>query len=1118
MKIVKWLGWIVGGLVVLVVVLYFVVTSGGFFKGVILPRVSSALHTDVTVTDAEISPFSQIVLRDLKVQTKGAEPILTASTIRLRYGLLAILRGNILVEEATIESPTVNVVENANGTSNLDPLLKSEKPPTEQKPTPAAKPSAPPVLDVKSVALKNATIRYVKTRPDGERETVELANVNITAGNIKNGATGKLDVALGIAVEQPSNTTLQAKLAGGFAFNLTADLQPSGVKGALTANIEKATGSLADLAALAAKFDCDITPTDIKECVLAFSKAGSQLGQLRVSGPFDPAKTEGKLKVEVTSLDRQVLNLAGLDFGTTTIDTSNEIELAQGGAVITAAGTLNVARFQVVQEKQPTPTLDLRCEYAVVVNRQHESVLIRTLNLTGTQESRPLLKAETTSPLTIAWGKTDNAVGDASLNLAITRLNLADWKAFAGDSAPAGVANVTLKLLSQQAGKQLTFDLDAKVDQLSARVGNDQLPPLNVHIAAKGRAADMKQFSLSDYQLEVAREGQSVLAVSGSGACNPEAHDADLQISAQAALNQLATLVPQTNFTCSAGNLTATVRVTQKQTTQNVTGQLALTEFTGGYGDYRLNTYAATFDLDLWLKGRQLEIRKAVGRLLQGQLDVSGNVDLDKKAGQVNVKLTDFKENDLRPFLQPLLGDKKLVSVSLTTDVSAGFMATGDTSVKADVQLANLVVQDPKGQLPVTPLEARLQTDVGTEKKVVNVRQCHLVLTPTARAKNELDLTGSVDSSQSNAITGNLKLAADSLDATAYYDLFGESKPASEPQPAAAPTSPAPSAPPPAEPGAVTLPLRNFTCEAAIGRFYLRQIDIANLAMTAKLDGGHVVVKPCQFTLNGGSVNATADLDLSVPGYQYDVTFNARAVPVAPLANSFSPTYGDKAKGDLFASLQIKGAGTTGRSLQKNLTGQANLSFTNANIEIVGPKVKAILKPIAFVLNAPELLNSPLDYVTADLQLGNGQIETRKFIAHTAAFIAESTGTIPIADVLNDSPLSQPVDIALAQSLAAKLHITTVRVEQGYARLPTFVHLAGTLGDPSSKTDKAVIAGLVASGVAGVVGGTAGGVLQGVSGLLTGQPAATNAPPSGGATNAPPPFNPFDLLKKKPKR
>ena len=64
------------GLIVLVVVAYFVATSSAFFKGVILPRVGKAMGGEVTVADASISPFSQVVLRQLKVKTTGTEPLL----------------------------------------------------------------------------------------------------------------------------------------------------------------------------------------------------------------------------------------------------------------------------------------------------------------------------------------------------------------------------------------------------------------------------------------------------------------------------------------------------------------------------------------------------------------------------------------------------------------------------------------------------------------------------------------------------------------------------------------------------------------------------------------------------------------------------------------------------------------------------------------------------------------------------------------------------------------------------------------------------------------------------------------------------------------------------------
>src|SRR5205823_6297473 len=118
---------IAGALFVLLFVFYFVATSAAFLKGVILPRVSKAVGAEVTVGDASLSPFSRVVLRQLKVRTTGAEPLLQADEVRLRYSLWSIIRGNIKVDEVTLDSPTIQIVQNADGTSNLDPLLGKEE-------------------------------------------------------------------------------------------------------------------------------------------------------------------------------------------------------------------------------------------------------------------------------------------------------------------------------------------------------------------------------------------------------------------------------------------------------------------------------------------------------------------------------------------------------------------------------------------------------------------------------------------------------------------------------------------------------------------------------------------------------------------------------------------------------------------------------------------------------------------------------------------------------------------------------------------------------------------------------------------------------------------------------
>src|SRR5262245_3532381 len=98
----RWLrriGWLCGILVALVVVLYFVATSGGFVKGVILPKVGTAMNAEITATDAKVSPFSHVVVQDLKLTPKGAETLLTAKTVEVRYSLWSIIRGKIAVDQ-----------------------------------------------------------------------------------------------------------------------------------------------------------------------------------------------------------------------------------------------------------------------------------------------------------------------------------------------------------------------------------------------------------------------------------------------------------------------------------------------------------------------------------------------------------------------------------------------------------------------------------------------------------------------------------------------------------------------------------------------------------------------------------------------------------------------------------------------------------------------------------------------------------------------------------------------------------------------------------------------------------------------------------------------------------
>jgi uncharacterized protein involved in outer membrane biogenesis len=1267
----KAIAWVFGILIALVVVVYFVATSGAFFKGVILPRMSKAMNAQVTVSDASISPFSQVILRNLKVQTTGADPLVAANEVRLRYSLMDIIRGNIHVDEVALVSPTIVLVQNPDGSSNLDPILKAQQAkPGEQKPAPALKaPGAKPLqLDLRKIALTDGTVRTVKIYANGARDVTELSHVNVTLDDLKNGQTGKLGLAADVQMQQ-TNCVLQAKLSGNYTIGLAADLQPTAIKGSTSLNVTRAEGALAQAAGFGSVLDVDVAPTDIKGVVLQFKKGDARLGELRVSGPFDMQKLEGRLTIALGGIDKQLLNLAGaktgLDFGGTTISSTNLVELTKGGSMIAVTGRFDLNGFQVTRQNQTTPRLDLRKEYDVTVDRPRNLATLRSLSLSGAENGKAFLQGGLTGPMQIPLGSTNVALVDSTWTMVITNFDLADWKPFLGDMVPSGIVNTTAKIRSQQSNQQIALALDSRIDHLAVNAGSNHVSDMTITLHSSAQSAGFSQFNIAESKLEVAHANETLTTVTAAGTYDRSRTNADIQVAAQAALAPLIRMVPQPNMAISSGAVELKTHVTQQANKQSVTGNFALTDFTGQFGTNAVRSLGAVADYDIGMASQQVQIRKFTGKLTQagnaagsfdmsgtydsgttnadvqataqlalatlfkavsmpgltvssgtvelkthmtqrqktqavtgnlaladfsarfgtnelrslgttvdydvgmtaqqaqirkftgkltqganagGSFDVSGTYDLIKTNGNFSAKLVDFNQNGLGPFLQPALGDKKLVSIAINANANAQYDPQAVSALKADLQVTNLVVKDPKGQFPATPLEARMQVDASLQKQVANIRQFQVTLTPTVRATNQVQLSGQIDMTQTNAIQGNLKLVADSLDFTSYYDLFMGAKPAAGSGPAASPASTRTTTPTPAataadankEPDAVKLPVRNFTADSSIRRLYLHEIEIDDWQTTTKIDGGHVVINPFKLTLNGAPASTTLDLDLGVPGWKYNWALNAQAIPLAPLVNSFLPDRKGLLSGTLSAQAKVDGAGITGASLQTNLTAQFDMVSTNLNLSVDNIQgntfytrlLKTLVSTIAVI---PELAKNPASTatsllsslsgigggststgsgggLTADLKkspinaivlhgtAGSGTVKLPQAEVQSPAFDAQAhDGTVTLAAVLTNSPIQIPISLSLERAVAQRINMAgNTPTNATYAKLPDFLTMKGTLGNSKADIDKVALASAVLQGVGGK-GGQAGGALQSINSLFS---KGTNAPSTTG-TNQP---------------
>lgn len=276
-------------LALLLVVAYFVITSSAFIQGVVIPRVEKTIHSKITVADVDFSPFSRLTLDQVKITPEGRDTLLVAKMIRVRYSLISILRGDIVVEEIALDTPTLSVVTGPDGSSNLE-NLKSLSAGAETSGNTSEPSSAKETkFHIKSVAIKNATIRQTTTDKDGVKLSTEINNFNLTASDIGNGASGKLDFSGSLLADKTTASpaqlsTLQALLGGSFKFEITESGLPAKSGGSASFVIGRGTGEFSELNGLSAKLDCEATPTEVKKLALVFERGGKHLGEARAGG------------------------------------------------------------------------------------------------------------------------------------------------------------------------------------------------------------------------------------------------------------------------------------------------------------------------------------------------------------------------------------------------------------------------------------------------------------------------------------------------------------------------------------------------------------------------------------------------------------------------------------------------------------------------------------------------------------------------------------------------------------------------------------------------------------------------------------------------------------------
>lgn len=1152
--------------IVVLLALYFMVSSSAFLKAFVVPRVGKALNARLTVDKVSLSPFSKLVVENVKVETTGLQPVIQADRMSVNYSLFQLIGGAVALQDITVNGAKIRVIQQPDGKSNLDPLLQARVGETQPPPTAGAKPTA---LDIGKITVTQSLISYTQLSNDSSSQTTELSNVELTIEKLRNQQPGKLAFTASISqsitpppatTNQPS--TLSGKLDGKFDFNLDANLIPTNIKGDARLAVANAVGAFADLAKLSGQFICEVTPTEVREVALRFEREGQRLGQARLRGPIDLGKRDARLTLEIAGIDRHVLNLFGapfgLDFGDATISASTLLDVSQRMSAIAATGKGTVSKFGLRRANTATPPVDIEFEYQANLNLNDSSAIVHKFSLVGKSGNQELLRASLDRALNLSWGKTVHGLNESVVSIAISNLRLQDWQMLIGTNIPTGTVTASAKLTFQNDGRRIPAEINLDAKDISASFGTNQFARIrdaNVRLESTALMTDFRSILADHYKLEMSEGNTRLLTATGSAGYDLVSKNANLQINLDADLAAALKNHPLPDVSVASGRASINALVAQEKNQQQVSAKLAIATFTGGYKDFFLTNYEANIESDVELTSNYLNIRRLAlgGRQVGtsgGSIELSGRYDRVLTNAELNVTLLGVNQNCLQPILASAIAPRQLQSISINGSAAAKYKANSETTLKLDTEISQLLLSAPDGT-KTPPMDFKINLDVaGNAPNRYEVRKLEFALPQTPKAKNIIQLQAKLDLSPTNATPSTMNIGSDALDISPLYDAFVMTY-TNQPQP-----SPAPQ--PETEPGPINLPISTLTADLKVGKLILRELIATNVTATAKLNRGVLKIDPCNFLLNGAPVSATATVDLTKTGYVYEVSATATNLPVEPLM-SLSTTPSQIVGGDLSGSFQIKGAGITGPNLQKNLAGKFGFGSTNLNIPVAQVKSPVLKSVINIILGLPDLVRrpdaalanlfstltgtrtastnswidqlsqAPIDTLKVQGNAGDGRVQIAQGFVQSAAFQADARGTIALAPVLTNSTLELPVTVHLRRSLAEKASLLPdgAPTNAVYVKLPDFLTVRGTVGDPKTDINKLALASLTLKAGASIVGQTgnaavdkAAGIVGAVGNLLGGITApTTNAPPPT-STNTPAnkpalPINPLDLFKRK---
>jgi len=224
-------------------------------------------------------------------------------------------------------------------------------------------------------------------------------------------------------------------------------------------------------------------------------------------------------------------------------------------------------------------------------------------------------------------------------------------------------------------------------------------------------------------------------------------------------------------------------------------------------------------------------------------------------------------------------------------------------------------------------------------------------------------------------------------------------------------------------------------------------MEMNNFNMIYLFKNNRLEIKDISATAGKGRLNLKSLIDLSIPGYAYNLSSSIDSLHADEVVNSFFPEAKDTVFGILSLNLDLNGAGTLPDNVKKNLVGNGDFNISNG--KITNSKITDTLSTF---LGIEELRTIDITEAKGTVTIKNGTAKLQSI------FSSEDLSMDPSGSIGLDETLDLAFDLKLSPRLTDKVMLNSgissyIKDEEEWGTIP--LKVSGTFSAPSFSIDAA---------------------------------------------------------------